>query len=128
MAKTQQADPQLPLMPVSDHHRENGRRILGFINRAMKENGISRSRLADETGYDGAQVTRVLDGEGNIPGGLIAAVIELDRARVLIDGFCALVGCEAVERKPDPAAENKLLRSELRAMREHLDALLEATP
>ncbi len=124
MAKPAAADQQLPLMPVSEHHRENGRRVLQLVNRAMRESGISRSRLADETGYDGAQVTRVLEGEGNVPAGLIAAVLELDRARVLVTGLCALVGCDVVERKPDPAAENKHLRAELRAIRERLDGLL----
>ncbi len=124
MAKTAQVDQQLPLMPVSSHHRENGRRILHLVNRAMKENGLSRSRLADETGIDHAQVTRVLDGEGNLPPGLIAAVIELDRSRVLVAGLCALTNCEAVEKKPDPVAENRRLRSELMEMREHLTKLL----
>jgi hypothetical protein len=90
----------------------------------MRENGVSRSRLADETGVDHAQVTRVLDGEGNLPPGLIAAVLELDRARVLVGGLCALSGCEAIEKKPDPAAENKRLRSELIEMREHLTKIL----
>lgn len=117
-------DSQLPLMPISEHHRENGRRVLRLIDQALKVNGISRSRLADETGIDHAQITRVLDGEGNLPPALIAAVIELDRARVLISGLCALVGCEAVERKPDPTAENKRLRGELIAMREQISALL----
>lgn len=119
---------QLPLMPVSQHHRENGRRVLGFINRAMKENGLSRSRLAEETGYDGSQVTRLLDGEGNLPPALIAAVVELDRAHVLLAGLCALVGCDVVERKPDPMAENKRLRGELLDLRNRLDAVLSEAP
>lgn len=124
MAKHAPVDLQLPLMPVSSHHRENGRRVLHLLNAAMRENGVSRSRLADETGVDHAQVTRVLDGEGNLPPGLIAAVIELDRSRVFVGGLCALTNCEAVERKPDPAAENKRLRSELLEIREHLTKLL----
>jgi hypothetical protein len=111
-------------MPVSTHHRDNGRRILALINRALKDNGISRSRLADETGYDGAQITRLLDGDGNLPPSVLAAVIELDRQRVLIAGLCGLVGCDAVERKPDPAAENKRLRAALIAERERIDQVL----
>ena len=124
MAKPVVVDAQLPLMPVSEHHRENGRRILGFVNLAMRDNGISRSRMAEEAGVDHAYLTRILEGEGNLPTAVLAAVIELDRSRVLVGGLCALTGCEAVEKKPDPHAENKRLRSELVAMREQINQLL----
>ena len=124
MPKSAPVEAQLPLMPVSEHHRENGRRILAFVNLAMRENGISRSRLAEEAGVDHAYLTRILEGEGNLPAAVLAAVIELDRARVLVGGFCALTGCEAVEKKPDPSAENKKLRAELVAMREQITQLL----
>lgn len=115
---------QLPLMPVAEHHRENGRRLLGLVNRAMREAGVSRSRLADELGRDGAQVTRVLDGEGNLPADLLAAVLELDRERVVLNGLAEAQGLEVVERKPDPVAEAKRLRGELLELRERLDRAL----
>lgn len=116
---------QLPLMPVKTHHRENGRRLLALVNRALTENGVSRSRLADELGRDAAQVTRVLDGDGNLPADLLAAVLELDRERVVLAGLADPLGFDLVERRPDPAAEARRYRAELLELRARLDKALE---
>lgn len=121
------AGEQLPLMPVKQHHRENGRRLLALVNRALVENGVSRSRLADELGRDAAQVTRVLDGDGNLPADLLAAVLELDRERVVLAGLADPLGLDLVERRPDPAAEARRYRAELLELRAKLDKVLEGT-
>lgn len=126
MAKTNPE--QLPLMPVADHHRENGRRLLALLNRALRENGVSRSRLAEETGRDSAQVTRVLDGDGNLPGDILSAVLELDRLRIVVTGLCALAGLECRPKTPDLAGENRRLREELASVRTHIDRLLGDEP
>jgi len=112
-------------MPVRTHHRENGRRLLALVNRALAENGVSRSRLADELGRDAAQVTRVLDGDGNLPADLLAAVLELDRERVVLAGLADPLGLDLVERRPDPAAEARRYRAELLELRARLDKALE---
>jgi cyanate lyase len=114
-------------MPVKQHHRENGRRLLALVNRALVENGVSRSRLSDELGRDAAQVTRVLDGDGNLPADLVAAVLELDRDLVVLAGLAAARGFALVSRAPDPAEEARRYRAELLDLKARLDKVLEGT-
>ncbi len=109
---------------IQDLYRTKAAEVRELIKQAIAANGISLTHLARVTGIDNSQITRILDGRANIPGELLAALFELDEQGVLICGLADMCGRDAIERRPDPVAENKLLRSQLTAMRDELDRLL----
>lgn len=121
-------DDQLTLAPtITAVHRANGNRIRALLNKAIALNGISHSDLAAETGVDEKQLGRALrdDGGAHPPLALVAAIFARDHVGVLVHGLCALVGYEARRKTPDLAADNKRLRSELAAVREQINRLLD---
>lgn len=132
-----EADPQggppeqLTLAPtIQAAHRANAGRLRALAARAIEANGMSLAQLAAETGYDERQIGRALKGDGgaHMPWPVLAAILHLDRLRILATGIAALLGCDLVERKPDLAAENRQLRSALLAVRAEIDALLGGAP
>jgi len=126
---TLRKEAQLELSPsIQGLYEAKAKRIRELIQRAIAANGTSLTYLARVTGIDNSQITRVLDGRANIPGELVAALLELDEQGVLICGLAEMCGRDAVERRPDPVQENKLLRSQLTAMRDELDRLLGRKP
>jgi hypothetical protein len=122
-------DAQLPLaLTVSGvqqaTHRETGRRVRLLISQALEANKLSRIDMAEETGIDPSQLTRALDGDGaNLPPAILGFLLARDRKRAFVAGLAAMVGCDLVERRPDLAAENRHLKSELAAIRERLEQL-----
>jgi hypothetical protein len=120
-------DEQLPLAPsVQAVHKANGNRIRALLNRAIEANGISYVDLSFETGIDEKQIGRALkeDGGAHPPLSLWAAVMVKDRLGLLVGGLCDLTGREAIVKKADPVAENKVLRGRLHEIRDELDRLL----
>ncbi len=130
-AATNWNDEQLTLSPtIAAVHRENGNRIRALLNRAIALNGMSHADLSAETAIDDKQIGRSLrdDGGAHPPLALVAAVMARDHLGTLITGLAALVGYEARKRTPDLAADNRRLRSELAAVREQINRLLEDAP
>jgi hypothetical protein len=121
---------QLPLSPtIHAVHSDNGRRIRALLNRAINANGLSHVDLSHETGIDEKQIGRSLrdDGGAHPPLSLLACVLAKDRLGIFVSGMCAMVGRDAVERKPDPAAENRKLREELGRIRDEVARLLDGS-
>jgi transcriptional regulator with XRE-family HTH domain len=122
-------DDQLPIAPaIQAVHKANGKRILALVGRAITANGMSLSELARETAIDNSQITRMLAGDAGLRADFVAAVMARDHLGVLVSGLCAMVGRDAVERKPDPVAENRRLKEELARLRDEVSRVLEATP
>lgn len=102
------------LAPVF-HFEEKGAEIRELLNRAIVANGVSLTELARETGIDEKQIGRSLRAGGGAhpPLALIAAIVWKDRLGVFLRGFCSMAGYDAIEKKPDLAAENRRLREAL---------------
>jgi transcriptional regulator with XRE-family HTH domain len=123
-------DAQIPIAPgIQAVHKSNGNRIRGSVRKAIAKNGMSLTDLARETGLDNSQITRMLaeDGAANLHPAFFAAVLAKDHLGVLVSDLCAMVGREAVERKPDPVADNRRLREELARLRDEVDRVLDAS-
>lgn len=119
-------DAQLPLAAtVQSVHRANGERLRKLVQRAISENALSLSDLAEETRIDNSQVTRMLAGDAGLRSDFLAAVLQRDRLGVFVQGLAALCGWEAQPKKPDLAAENKRLREKYAALRSEIDRILE---
>jgi transcriptional regulator with XRE-family HTH domain len=119
-------DAQLPLAAsVQSVHRANGERFRKLIQKAISANTLSLSDLADETGIDNSQITRMLGGDAGLRADFIAALLQRDRLGVVVQGLAAMCGYEATPKTPDLAAENKRLRSDLVRLRSELDTILE---
>jgi transcriptional regulator with XRE-family HTH domain len=122
-------DAQLPLSPtIQDVHRARAVQLRALVARAITSGCLSLSALAEETGIDPSQVTRMLSGDAGLRLDFLAAVLERDRSGVFVVGLADLLGFDATRKTPDLAAENKHLRAELEAIREHVVRLLEGTP
>ena len=122
-------DEQLPIAPaIQAVHKANGERIRALLGRAITSNGMSLSELARETAIDNSQITRMLSGDAGLRADFVAAVMARDVLGILVSGLCAMVGRDAVERKPDPIAENRRLREELARLRDEVSRVLEVTP
>lgn len=111
-------DAQLPLVgAVQAVHADAGKRIRALIRKAIADNGISHSALAHELGMDESHLSRALaDDKGAHPSPAVyAAVLALDVKRILVSGLAGMCGGEWIEKRPDPAEENRRLRQQLRA-------------
>jgi transcriptional regulator with XRE-family HTH domain len=119
-------DAQLPLAAtVQSVHRANGERFRKLFQRAITSNGLSLSDIAEETGIDNSQITRMLAGDAGLRADFIAATLQRDRLGVVVQGLAAMCGYEATPKTPDLAAENKRLREKLAALRAEVDSALE---
>jgi hypothetical protein len=123
-------DEQIPLASAYKAvHVSNGKRIRELAVRALVANGVSQGTIARETEREPSALTRMLSGEHGITADVLAAVLAHDSLGTFVSGLAAMVGWEAKPKQPDPAAENKRLRSELADIRERLNRVLgEATP
>jgi transcriptional regulator with XRE-family HTH domain len=122
-------DAQLPLSPtIQDVHRGRAVQLRALMARAITSGSLSLSALAEETGIDPSQVSRMLSGEAGLRLDYLAAVLERDRAGVFVVGLADLLGFDATRKTPDLGAENRHLRAELEAIREHVGRLLEGAP
>lgn len=97
------------------HFAEKGDDIRELLNRAIVANGMSLVDLARETGVDEKQIGRCLRAGGGAhpPLALVAAIVWKDRLGIFLRGFCSMAGYDAIEKKPDLAAENRRLREAL---------------
>lgn len=124
-------DAQLPLaVAIQAVHLDGGRRVRALLRKAIADNGISHSSLAEELGMDESHLSRALaDDKGAHPSPAVyAAVMAKDSKAILINGLAAMCGRETHEKRPDPEQELLRLRKQMRAMTEALAAALGDAP